>query len=78
MRMPTVIRWPKQINAGSDNDQILTTMDLLPTIAKMIGAKMPEDRIIDGKNILPVLIQGAESPNEYFFYSHWGTLEAVR
>lgn len=78
MRMPTVIRWPKQIKAGSDNDQLLTTMDLLPTFAKLIGAQVPEDRIIDGKDIMPVLLDGAESPHEYFFYSHWGTLEAVR
>lgn len=78
MRMPTVIRWPNKIKAGSDNDQLLTTMDLLPTFAKLIGAKLPDDRIIDGRDILPVLTEGAESPHEYFFYSHWGTLEAVR
>lgn len=78
MRMPTVIRWPNKIKAGSDNDQLLTTMDLLPTFAKLIGAKVPSDRIIDGKDIMPVLLEGAESPHEYFFYSHWGTLEAVR
>lgn len=78
MRMPAVIRWPKRIKPGGENDQLLTAMDLLPTFAKLIGAKVPKDRIIDGKDILPVLIEGAESPHEYFFYSHWGTLEAVR
>lgn len=78
MRMPTVIRWPAKIKAGSDTDQLLTTMDLLPTFAKLMGAKIPVDRTIDGKDILPVLLEGAESPHKYFFYSHWGTLEAVR
>lgn len=78
MRMPTVIRWPGKIKAGSEYDQLLTVMDVLPTFANLVGAKMPEDRIIDGKNILPVLLEGAESPHEYFFYSHWGVLEAVR
>ena len=78
MRMPTVIRWPGKIKAGSEIDQLMTTMDVLPTFAKLIGAKMPDDRIIDGKDIMPVLLEGAESPHEYFFYSHWGTLEAVR
>jgi arylsulfatase A-like enzyme len=78
MRMPTVIRWPGKIKAGAVNDQLMTTMDVLPTFAKLIDAKMPEDRIIDGKDILPVLLDGAESPHEYFYYSHWGTLEAVR
>ncbi|MEQ8556512.1 MAG: sulfatase [Cyclobacteriaceae bacterium] len=78
MRMPTVIRWPKGIKAGSDTDELITAMDLLPTFANLIDAKLPDDRIIDGKDILPVLTKGAETPHEYFFYSHWGTLEAVR
>lgn len=78
MRMPTVIRWPHKIKAGSTNDQLLTTMDLLPTFANLIGAEMPKDRIIDGKDITAVLLNEAESPHEYFFYSHWGVLEAVR
>lgn len=78
MREPTVIRWPKHIKPGSDTDELLTAMDVLPTFANLIGAELPNDRIIDGKDILPVLTEGAESPHEYFFYSHWGTLEAVR
>jgi arylsulfatase A-like enzyme len=78
MRMPTVIRWPKRIKAGIDNDQLLTSMDVLPTFARLIGANTPNDRIIDGKDIMPVLLEDAESPHEYFFYSHWGILEAVR
>ncbi len=78
MRMPSVIRWPQKIKAGSEIDQLMTTMDLLPTFANLIGANIPDDRIIDGKDIMPVLLDGAESPHEYFFYSHWGTLEAVR
>ena len=78
MRMPTVIRWPGKIKAGIEIDKLLTTMDLLPSFAKLIGAKVPDDRIIDGKDIMPVLLEGADSPHEYFFYSHWGVLEAVR
>ena len=78
MRVPTVIRWPSKIKPGIEIDEMLTSMDVFPTFAKLVGAKMPEDRIIDGKNILPVLLDNAESPHEYFFYSHWGTLEAVR
>jgi len=77
MRMPTVIRWPNKIKAGIEIDQVMTTMDVLPTFAKLIGAKLPKNKI-DGKDILPVLTEDTESPHKYFFYSHWGTLEAVR
>ncbi|MGJ8657052.1 MAG: sulfatase family protein [Akkermansiaceae bacterium] len=78
MRVPTVIRWPKAIPAGSDNDKLMTTMDILPTFAKLINAKLPKDLIIDGKDIIPTLTEGKDSPHEYFFYSHWGNLEGAR
>ncbi|MDF1753351.1 MAG: sulfatase [Verrucomicrobiales bacterium] len=78
MREPTVIRWPGKIPAGIDNDEIMTTMDLLPTFAKLGGAKVPTDRVIDGKDIWPVLSRHAESPHEAFFYHSANTLKAVR
>lgn len=78
MRVPTVMRWPKKIDAGSKYNQLMTTMDVLPTFANLIGAQIPNDRIIDGKDMMPVLLDDADSQYEYFFYSHWGTLEAVR
>jgi arylsulfatase A-like enzyme len=77
MRVPTVIRWPAKIKAGIEIDELLTGMDVLPTFAKLIGAKLPKN-VIDGKDIMPVLLGKEKTPHEYFFYSHWGTLEAVR
>ncbi|MCB4807859.1 sulfatase [Tamlana sp. 62-3] len=77
MRVPTVIRWPAKIKAGIEIDELLTSMDVLPTFAKLIGAKLSKNTI-DGKDIMPVLTTNAKTPHEYFFYSHWGTLEAVR
>ncbi len=77
-RVPTVIRWPNGIPAGTDTDTLLTAMDVLPTFAKLAGAELPKDRVIDGKDMMPVLVDGAESPHEYFFYAHWGELEGVR
>ncbi|MFC5051435.1 sulfatase [Rubritalea spongiae] len=78
MRVPAVIRWPKGIQAGRDNDTLMTAMDVLPTFAKLMGADLPDDRVIDGKDMMPVLEDGAESQYEYFFYNYWGTTEAVR
>ncbi|WPJ95342.1 sulfatase [Coraliomargarita algicola] len=77
-RVPAVIRWPKGIPAGIENDQILTAMDVLPTFAKLAGAKLPSDLVIDGKDIMPAIVGEADSPHEYFFYAHWGVLEGVR
>jgi arylsulfatase A-like enzyme len=56
MRMPCVARWPGRIPAGSTSDQICTTMDLLPTLAKLAGAKLP-DTTIDGHDLRPLRFQ---------------------
>ncbi|WPJ95951.1 sulfatase [Coraliomargarita algicola] len=78
MRVPTVIRWPGRIPAGVDRDELMTAMDLLPTFAKLAGADVPIDRVIDGKDIWPVLAENHESPHEAFFYHSKNQLKAVR
>ncbi|CAA6677572.1 MULTISPECIES: sulfatase-like hydrolase/transferase [unclassified Lentimonas] len=40
VRVPTVVRWPAQIPAGKDNSEIMSTMDLLPTFAKLMKRLM--------------------------------------
>jgi arylsulfatase A-like enzyme len=78
MREPTVIRWPGRIPAGKENAELMTAMDLLPTFARLAGASLPTDRVIDGKDIWPVLAEGARTPHEAFFYHRKNELEAVR
>ena len=78
MREPTVIRWPGHIPAGKDNDELMTAMDLLPTFAKLAGAEAPTDRVIDGKDIWPVLAGEAKTPHKAFFYHAGENLRAVR
>jgi len=79
VRVPTLMRWPGRIPAGTRCAVPAMTIDVLPTVAHLIGAKLP-DHPIDGKNIWPLLAgePGAASPQEaYYFY--WGSqLQAVR
>ncbi|CAA6677546.1 Unannotated [Lentimonas sp. CC4] len=77
-RVPAVIRWPGHIPAGQVNDELITAMDLLPTFAQLAGAELPTDRVIDGCDILPVLIDGAGTPHQAFFYYKGNALKAVR
>jgi hypothetical protein len=56
------------------------TIDLLPTIAGVTGTKAPADRMIDGRDIWPLLTntRGAESPHDALYF-YWGQeLHAVR
>jgi arylsulfatase A len=69
MREPTVMWWPGRIPAGTVCNQITGTIDLLPTIAALSGATLPEKKI-DGKSIVPLLEgrAGATTPHEAYFY----------
>jgi len=78
LRVPTVIRWPGKIIANTENKELLTAMDLLPTFAKLAGSSLPADRVIDGKDITSVLTEGTASPHEAFFYHRMNALQAVR
>jgi arylsulfatase A-like enzyme len=56
-------------------------MDLFPTFGRLAGAKPPTDRVIDGRDIYPLMsgAAGAKSPHQaFFYYSSGGGLEAVR
>ena len=78
MRMPTVVRWPGKIPTGQVNHELMTTMDLMPTFAKLAGAALPEGRILDGKDIMSVLSGTGKSPHRAFFYHKGNILTAVR
>ena len=78
-REPTIMHWPGKIKAGAVCNQLATTMDILPTVAKLSGAKLPKNRI-DGKDIWPLMSGkgGAKSPHEVLFYYSGLKLQAVR
>jgi arylsulfatase A-like enzyme len=80
MREPTLAWWPGSIPARSCCDEIATTMDLLPTFAALAAGELPRDRVIDGRDITPLLRgrAGAKSPHEAFFYYQKDQLKAVR
>ncbi|MDW7692907.1 sulfatase [Flammeovirgaceae bacterium SG7u.111] len=78
VREPAIMRWPGKISAGQVNDELLTAMDILPTFANLAGAKAPDDRVIDGKDIWEVLVNNKKSPRKAFFYHQRKELKAVR
>jgi len=79
MREPCIMRWPGKIAAGTVCSEMATTMDFLPTLAKLAGAKVPTDRIIDGKDISALMANPkAKTPYKAFFYYFERQLGAVR
>jgi len=78
-RVPCIMRWPGRIAAGRTCDAMATTMDLLPTFAALAGASLARDRVIDGKDILP-LVSGRtqSSPHGCYFFYCYTHLHGVR
>ncbi len=80
IREPTLMRWPGKIPAGTVCDELASTIDILPTVAALIGAELPK-HTIDGKDIRPLMFgqPNAQSPHECFYcYYSGGQLHAVR
>jgi len=73
-RVPFIARWPGKIRPGSSSDQMLASMDFLPTFAALAGASLPVSLRIDGLNAADFLLgKTAVSPrNDYLYYT--GTL----
>jgi len=78
LRVPFIIRAPGKIEAGSSSDLVTSTIDLLPTIARIAGAELPTDRVIDGLDISGILHGASSSLERPFFYYQHQDLRAVR
>ena len=79
VRVPFLATWPGHFPAGHVSDEPAMTIDVLPTLAAVLGAPLPE-RTIDGRDIFPILAghPQAASPHEALYF-YWGNeLQAVR
>ena len=80
VREPCLMRWPGNIPAGTVCNQIAGNIDVLPTLAKLIGVEPPKDRVIDGRDISPLMFDPNSGPvrDTHLYFSRGGTLEAIR
>lgn len=79
VRVPCLVRWPGKVAAGGVSGGLLTNMDILPTVAELVGAAPPKKKI-DGLSFAPLLLgKTDQSPREVFYY-YFGqnNLRAVR
>ena len=78
-REPCIMRWPGKIPAGTESQEMLMTIDLFPTIAKVIKAKLPPHPI-DGLDVWPIIAGKRRAINPhtaYWFYYEQNQLQAV-
>ncbi|XP_072049907.1 arylsulfatase-like [Amphiura filiformis] len=62
IRVPAIFRWPGKIRPASTSDVVASHMDIFPTLMKIVGGSVPDDRIMDGKDISSVLFKQSPEP----------------
>ncbi len=77
-RSACIMRYPGKIKAGSVSKKALCTVDMLPTMAHLAGAKLPQNPI-DGKNVWDLITNqpGAANPHDYYAFSTGRVFESV-
>lgn len=78
-RVPMVVRWPGVEGRGATCHGMASNLDIFPTLAAAAGLALPTDRVVDGRDIVPLIRQpDGETPHDALFYYHHGELEGVR
>ena len=78
MRVPAIAWWPGKIRPGVVSRELACAMDLFNTSLKLAGAPVPDDRVIDGVDLSPVLFGSGKSLREVMFFYRGDELFAVR
>jgi len=80
VREPCLMRWPGGIPAGTTCERIAGNIDVLPTLAKVFGAELPKGRILDGRDLGPLLANPNATPvrDTHLYFTAAQKLEAIR
>jgi arylsulfatase A-like enzyme len=78
-RVPAIFWWPGTIEQGKVSNRLAAGLDILPTIAELTGAQLPENKI-DGVSLVPLLMgdMDANPRTEFLYYYRRNSLQAVR
>lgn len=78
-RVPCIVRWPGEIAGAQTSAQVVVSLDLYPTLIQIAGGELPEDRVVDGVDVMPILLGDTGFEREADFYYFQGRrLEAIR
>jgi len=77
-RVPFIAHWPGVIPAGTVSDAVSMNFDIYVACLAAAGIPLPDDRIVDGQNLLPVLTGEASALHETLYYYKGKRLVGVR
>uniref|UniRef100_H0XAS9 Arylsulfatase F n=1 Tax=Otolemur garnettii TaxID=30611 RepID=H0XAS9_OTOGA len=79
IRVPGIVRWPGKVPGGRSIEEPTSLMDVFPALASVSGATLPQDRVIDGRDLMPLLRGDIQHSEHEFLFHYCGSfLHAVR
>ncbi|XP_051564368.1 arylsulfatase D isoform X2 [Myxocyprinus asiaticus] len=70
IRVPGIFRWPGRLTAGREVTEPTSLMDVYPTLVKLAGGELPQDRTVDGHDLMP-LLEGRTDRSQHEFMFHY-------
>jgi arylsulfatase A len=70
IREPLIVKWPARIKSGSVNEALVTSVDFYPTLLEIAGAEQPEGQVLDGKSLMPELLENKFDPERAIFWHY--------
>ena len=78
VRSPLIVCWQGTIKAGSQIDEIAGVIDLMPTLADLVGIKCETQKPLDGISLKPLLLKKKSRWNDRYIISSWSSRISVR
>ena len=70
IREPLIVKWPEKIKKGSVSEALVTSVDFYPTLLEIAGAEQPARQVLDGKSLLPELLEGSYDSERAIFWHY--------
>lgn len=70
IRVPLIVKWPNRIESGTENISIVSTVDFYKTFLELSGAEEPSDQELDGKSLVPQLLDGKVDENRAAYWHY--------
>ncbi|WP_372948534.1 sulfatase [Mariniphaga sp.] len=70
IREPLIVKWPAKIKKGRISEALVTSVDFYPTLLEIAEAETPQEQILDGKSLLPELLENKFDPERAIFWHY--------
>jgi arylsulfatase A-like enzyme len=67
-RVPFIAYWPGKIKGGEVSNETVMTMDMYPSFLKLAKINSVDSKALDGKNVLPILLENKEMPQRTVYW----------